>query len=59
MILIEWKDTNPSNPKLVQFEIQQYSETRRSSKPNDVHENYEVNISEILIQIIYLMVSQC
>ena len=33
---------DPSNPKLVQFEIQQYSETRRSSKPNDVHENYEV-----------------
>ena len=33
---------DPSNPKLVQFEIQQYSETRRSSKPSDVHENYEV-----------------
>jgi hypothetical protein len=33
---------DPSNPKLVQFEVQQYSETRRSSKPNDVHENYEV-----------------
>ena len=33
---------NPENPKLVQFEVQQYSETRRSSKPNDVHENYEV-----------------
>ena len=32
---------DPSNPKLVQFEVQQYSETRRSSKPNDVHENYE------------------
>ena len=27
---------------MVQFEVQQYSETRRSSKPNDVHENYEV-----------------
>ena len=33
---------DPSNPKLVQFEVQQYSETRRSSKPNDIHENYEV-----------------
>ena len=33
---------DPTNPKLVQFEVQQYSETRRSSKPNDVHENYEV-----------------
>jgi len=33
---------DPSNPKLVQFEIQQYSESTRSSKPNDVHENYEV-----------------
>jgi hypothetical protein len=33
---------DPENPKLVQFEIQQYSETRRSAKPNDVHENYEV-----------------
>jgi len=33
---------DPSNPKLVQFEVQQYSETRRSAKPNDVHENYEV-----------------
>jgi len=33
---------DPSNPKLVQFEVQQYSETRRSSKPNDVHENYEI-----------------
>ena len=32
----------PSNPKLVQFEVQQYSETRRSSKPNNVYENYEV-----------------
>ena len=33
---------DPSNPKLVQFEIQQYSESSRSSKPNDIHENYEV-----------------
>ena len=33
---------DPSNPKLVQFEVQQYSETRRSAKPNDVHENYEI-----------------
>jgi len=33
---------DPSNPKLVQFEVQQYSETRRSNKPNDIHENYEV-----------------
>ena len=33
---------DPSNPKLVQFEVQQYSETRRSSKPNNVYENYEV-----------------
>ena len=30
------------NPKLVQFEVQQYSETRRSAKPNDIHENYEI-----------------
>ena len=33
---------DPENPKLVQFEVQQYSETVRSSKPNDVHENYEI-----------------
>jgi hypothetical protein len=33
---------DPTNPKLVQFEVQQYSETRRTAKPNDVHENYEV-----------------
>jgi len=33
---------DPSNPKLVQFEIQQYTETRRASKPNNVYENYEV-----------------
>jgi len=33
---------DPTNPKLVQFEVQQYSETRRSNKPTDVHENYEV-----------------
>jgi hypothetical protein len=33
---------DPENPKLVQFEVQQYSETRRSAKPNDVHENYEI-----------------
>ncbi len=33
---------NPENPKLVQFEIQQYSETTRSSKTNNVYENYEV-----------------
>ena len=33
---------DPSNPKLVQFEVQQYSETRRSSKPNDLYENYEI-----------------
>jgi hypothetical protein len=33
---------DPTTPKLVQFEVQQYSETRRSTKPNDVHENYEV-----------------
>jgi len=33
---------DPENPKLVQFEIQQYSESTRSSKPNDVHENYEI-----------------
>ena len=33
---------DPSNPKLVQFEIQQYSETTRSSKTNNVYENYEV-----------------
>jgi len=33
---------DPENPKLVQFEVQQYSETRRSAKPNDIHENYEV-----------------
>jgi hypothetical protein len=33
---------DPSNPKMVQFELQQYTETRRSSKPNDVYENYEI-----------------
>jgi len=33
---------DPSNPKLVQFEVQQYSETRRSTKPDDIHENYEI-----------------
>jgi len=33
---------DPSNPKLVQFEIQQYSEMKRSSKPNEMYENYEV-----------------
>jgi hypothetical protein len=33
---------DPSNPKLVQFEIQQYTETMRASKPNNVYENYEV-----------------
>jgi hypothetical protein len=33
---------DPSNPKLVQFEIQQYTETMRASKPNNVYENYEI-----------------
>jgi hypothetical protein len=33
---------DPSNPKLVQFEIQQYSERTRSSKTDNVYENYEV-----------------
>ena len=33
---------DPSNPKLVQFEVQQYSETRRASKPDNIYENYEI-----------------
>ena len=33
---------DPENPKLVQFEVQQYTETRRSSKPDNVYENYEI-----------------
>jgi len=32
----------PDNPKLVQFEVQQFTETRRSSKPDNVYENYEI-----------------
>ena len=32
---------DPSNPKLVQFEVQQYSETRRA-KAGDFYENYEI-----------------
>jgi len=33
---------DPSNPKLVQFQLQQYSETMRTSKPDNIYENYEI-----------------
>jgi len=33
---------DPSNPKLVQFQLQQYSETMRASKPDNIYENYEI-----------------
>ena len=33
---------DPSNPKLVQFKLEQYSETMRSSSPDTLYENYEI-----------------
>ena len=36
------EDHDPENPKLVQFELEQFSETRRSSKPDELYENYEI-----------------
>ena len=33
---------DPGNPKLVQFQIEEYSEISRSAKPGELYENYEV-----------------
>jgi len=33
---------DPGNPKLVQFQLEEYNETVRSSKPGEMYENYEI-----------------
>ena len=33
---------DPANPKLVQFQMEEYNETMRSSKPGKMYENYEI-----------------
>jgi hypothetical protein len=33
---------DPSNPKLVQFQMEEYNELSRSSKPGKLYENYEI-----------------
>jgi hypothetical protein len=36
------EDHDPSNPKLVQFQLDDHSELSTSSKPGKMHENYEI-----------------
>jgi len=36
------EEHDPSNPKLVQFQMEEYNETMRSSKAGQLYENYEI-----------------
>ena len=36
------EDHDPENPKLVQFQLEEYNETLRSSKAGKLYENYEI-----------------
>jgi hypothetical protein len=36
------EDHNPENPRLVQFQLEEYNEMSKSSKPGKLYENYEI-----------------